>query len=164
MAFLKGSKIEGNLYVEGDIRASQALSYTSTDNGDETKEGFGFPRYENPLEDNLAKFSVVSGVHDGKFTSAILNENASTYKEDPVRNVNKMIISFTDVVIRNSPSILFRNGTINIANSVVTDSDIHFFYKMNDGTFKEQNLSNIGTEAVLNPHNAYGFYYENPSL
>ena len=36
MAFLKGSKIEGNLYVEGDIRASQALSYTSTDNGDET--------------------------------------------------------------------------------------------------------------------------------
>lgn len=164
MAFLKGSKIDGNLYVEGDIRASQALSYTSTDNGDETKEGFGFPRYENPLEDNLAKFSVISGVHDGKFTSAILNENASTYDEDPISNVRNMTISFTDVTIRNALNILFRNGSINISNSVITDSNIRLFYRMNDGTFEEQNLSNIGTEAVPNPNNAYGFYYENPSL
>lgn len=166
MAFLKDTKIDGNLYVEKEIRASQALSYTSTGGGESSEDGFGFPRYEDALVDNIAKFAVVSGQHDGKFTSAILNETSSTYAEDPINSVNNFTISFEDknLIIRNAANMLFRNGEINIAKTSITDSTIHFYYKSTNGSLVEQQLSDIGTKKVPNPHNAYGFYYEKPAL
>lgn len=166
MAFLKDTKIDGNLYVEKEIRASEALSYTSTGDGESSEGGFGFPRYENALVDNIAKFAVVSGQHDGKFTSAILNETTSTYNEDPINSVNNFTVSFEnkDLTIRNAASILFRNGDINIAKTSITNSTIHLYYKLADGSLVEQQLSGIGTEKVPNPHNVYGFYYEKPAL
>lgn len=166
MAFLKDTKIDGNLYVEKEIRASQALSYTSTGGGESSEGGFGFPRYEDALVDNIAKFAVISGRHNGKFTSAILNETPGTYAEDPINSVNNFTISFgdKDLIIRNAVNILFRNGEINIAKTSITDSTIHLYYKLEDGSLDEQQLSDIGTEDVPNSNNAYGFYYEKPAL
>lgn len=176
MAFLKDTKIDGNLYVELDIRASEALSYVSTGGGDEsTAGGFGFPRFENALIDNIAKFSEIEGTHNGLFKSSYLNEEKSNYIEDPekfqVINIsfeNELTASDPkDVIITNATNILFRDGEINIVKAYADNSEIHLFYKVN-GNIVEHPLANIGsTDAskgkVPGPNQMYGFYFEKPA-